>query len=77
MGRVAIAIAALVGPAAVASFQPAGSAERTQPMAERFGERFRRVAPQMAEGPEELYAADLEFRDPIARFTGSTPCAAI
>jgi hypothetical protein len=71
MGR-AISIAAvfLLAGAAAAAEHPPGSLEQTRLMVERFGARFATVSPQMADGLEDLYAADLVFRDPVIALTG-------
>ncbi|MEO8603813.1 MAG: nuclear transport factor 2 family protein [bacterium] len=40
-------------------------------MVERFKAIFNVVGPQMADGVEALYAAELRFRDPITQIEGS------
>ena len=64
------ALLQLLAVAAGAPEHPAGSLAQTQLMAERFAARFQHVAPSMADGLEDLYAADLVFRDPITSLTG-------
>lgn len=70
-GSVILAMLLLAAP--VAAEHPPGSAEQTQLMVERFTARFERVGPAMGDGLEDLYSADIAFRDPITTVTGIEP----
>lgn len=68
-----VGLAILLLAASAAAEHPPGSAEQTQLMVERFAARFERVGPAMGEQLDELYSADVAFRDPIATVTGIEP----
>jgi hypothetical protein len=47
-----------------------GTIEQTQQMVELFKARFQTIGPELAENLDQLYAADIRFRDPISTATG-------
>ncbi len=50
--------------------QQAGGLEQTQRMVAGFRARFSRVGPELAENLDQLYSADVRFRDPISTVSG-------
>ena len=66
----ALLLAIVSTAAAEPAEHPAGSAEQTALIVERFKTRFSTVGPQMADDLEALYAPELRFRDPITQLAG-------
>ena len=65
-----VTLAAVLVAGVAAGENAAGSAEQTQLMLARFAARFAEVGPQVGEHLDELYAADVTFRDPVTSLTG-------
>ena len=64
------ALVALLIAGAAAAENAEGSAEQTQLMVDRFAARFGQVGPQMGEHLDDLYTADVTFRDPVTTLSG-------
>jgi SnoaL-like domain len=64
------ALVAMLIAGAAAAENAEGSAEQTQLMVDRFAARFGQVGPQMGEHLDDLYTADVTFRDPVTTLSG-------